>query len=438
MADSGTDTASPVTPVPPLRSDRAFCLFAAARTVSWTGTGISAVVLPVLVYQRTGSAALTGLLAAAEALPYLLFGLLAGAVADRARRRLMMAGCDLGCALLMASIPAAWAAGALTVAQVIAVAFGAATLFVWFDAASFGAVPMLAGPARVVRAVAGLSAASAVTAAVAPALAGGLLAVVTPAQAVILDAASYLVSAALIIAVRRPMEPPRDGAGAKDPGASGSGASRPASIRSSIAEGLAFLWRHPMLRTMTLAVAAMSVAGGGVYGLIVVYANRALGLARTGAGIGLLFSAVALGSAAAAAVLLRLRRRIRPGPLMLISLAAAAVTLAAVAVAPQFGTALAALTCFGLAYSMVTLGGITLRQEVTPPALQSRVNTTGRTLAWGTYPVGAALGGVLAEVLPVRVTLLALAVPVIAAVLLGLRSALYRQEAGPPEQPRLN
>jgi hypothetical protein len=107
----------------------------------------------------------------------------------------------------------------------------------------------------------------------------------------------------------------------------------------------------------------------------------------------------------------------------------AAATLAAVAAAPRFGTALAALARFDLAYTMVTLGGITLRQEVTPPALQSRVNTTGRMLAWGTFPAGAALGGGLAEVLPVRVTLLVLAAPVVGTVLLGLRSPEMRHRA---------
>ena len=62
---------------PPLKKNGAFALFWAARTVSWAGSGISGVVLPVLVYQRTGSPALTSLLAAVEVLPYIAFGLLA-------------------------------------------------------------------------------------------------------------------------------------------------------------------------------------------------------------------------------------------------------------------------------------------------------------------------------------------------------------------------
>ena len=80
-----------------------------------------------------------------------------------------MVGCDLGCAALMAAIPVAAAFGRLTIPLVVLVALGTASLFVWFDAASFGAVPTLAGPGRITAAVSGLSAAGAVTSLVAPA-----------------------------------------------------------------------------------------------------------------------------------------------------------------------------------------------------------------------------------------------------------------------------
>jgi hypothetical protein len=74
----------------------------------------------------------------------------------------------------------------------------------------------------------------------------------------------------------------------------------------------------------------------------------------------------------------------------------------------------------------VTINGITLRQELTPDRLQSRVNTTARMLGWGGYPLGALIGGGLAQVLPIRVTLLVMGTPVAAAALLGWRSPLRR------------
>jgi len=408
----------------PLWINASFAVFWTARTLSWAGTGISGVVLPVLVYDRTGSPALTALLTAVEALPYLAFGLLAGAVADRVRRRGLMVGCDLACAALMGSIPVAWALGRLTAGLVLLAALGTATAFVFFDAASFGAVPALAGRDRVVGAVSGLSAASSVAAMIAPAVAGGLLAVLAPAQAVVVDTASYLASAALLASIRRPFEVRGGPAPGRDPDGRG------------LLDGLRFIWRQPLLRAMTLlAGLPVSVTGGAGTGLIVIYAVRALGLSRADPRIGLLYSAGAAGSAAAALALPRVRRRVRAGRVALIFLALDAAALAGVALAPGFPAALAALACWLFCYSMVTINGITLRQELTPDRLQGRVNTTARMLGWGGYPFGALIGGVLADLLPIRVTLLVMCLPVAAAALAALRSPLNREPAAVP-RPR--
>jgi Transmembrane secretion effector len=400
-----------------LKIPRSFWVFWTARTLSWAGTGISGVVLPVLVYDRTGSPVLTTLLAVAEAVPYLALGLLAGAVADRFRRRGLMVGCDIGCAALMGSIPVAWALGGLTTGLVLLAALGAATAFVFFDAASFGAVPALAGRERVVGAVSGLSAASSVTTMIAPAVAGGLLAVLAPAQAVIVDAASYLASAVLLASIRCPFELPGT-------------AGRPRLAWADMLEGARFIWRQPLLRAMTLLAATpVSVTGGAGIGLIVIYAVRALGLARTDPRIGLLYSAGAAGSTVAALALPRVRRRLRAGRVMLAFLALDAASLAWVALAPGFAVALPALACWEFCYSMVTINGIAERQVLTPDRLQSRVNTTARMLGWGGYPFGALIGGGLADVLPVRVTLLVMCAPVAAAAAAGLRSPPRREPA---------
>jgi MFS family permease len=424
-------------------------LFWAARTVSWAGSGISGVVLPVLVYQRTGSPALTSLLAAVEALPYIAFGLLAGALADRVRRRRLMVGCDLGCAALMAAIPVAGAFGRLTIPLVVLVALAAPSLFVWFDAASFGAVPTLAGPGRVVQAVSGLSAAGSVTGLVAPAVAGGLLALIAPAQAIIVDAASYLISAVLLASIRRPFETrpgggPDDGHGQPDgrqpagddqpDGDQPAGDDRPDGDQpragGGILDGLRFLWGHRLLRAMTMAGTAVSVTGGAGTGLLVVYAVSALGLARTDARIGLLYTTAAAGGLIAAVAVPRIRRRVPAGRVTLAFLGLNVVAVAGVALAPGFGFALIALAGYLFCYSMVTVNGIAYRQEITPDGLQSRVNTAGRMLAWGGYPLGALAGGALAEVLPIRVTLLVMTLPVAISFVLGFRPLSRDRQRG--------
>jgi hypothetical protein len=175
-------------------------------------------------------------------------------------------------------------------------------------------------------------------------------------------------------------------------------------IRADIAEGLRFLWHQPVIRTLTFAVSCVCVSWGGTFGLLVVYANRALHLTHVDVRLGLLYSAGELGGLLAAVSVPMLIRRLAIGPLAAAFLALAAVALAFLAVAPSYDWALLAFFFSEFAYLMVLTTGITVRQMLTPDHLQSRVNPAGRMLAGAGLPVGAALGGLLAEVLPIRLT----------------------------------
>ncbi len=112
------------------------------------GSAVTGVVLPLVVYQITGSAAQTGALFAFRVVPYLLFGLVAGPIADGGNRRRLIIGGNLVEGALVATIPIADLFGDLTIAQIYVVALLAATAFVFSDAAVFGAVPVLVGPER--------------------------------------------------------------------------------------------------------------------------------------------------------------------------------------------------------------------------------------------------------------------------------------------------
>src|ERR1700721_2535385 len=114
-----------------VRTNRAFVVFWSARTVSFAGTGITMVVLPVLVYGMTRSPAWVAALSLIEGAPYLGFGLLAGAVADHMNRKKIMVACDASAAFLLAAVPATAAFHLLSVAQVLIVALGIATVYVW-------------------------------------------------------------------------------------------------------------------------------------------------------------------------------------------------------------------------------------------------------------------------------------------------------------------
>ena len=213
-------------------------------------------------------------LTAVQAAPYLVFGLLAGAMADRLDRKKVMVACAAAAAALLAAVPAAAALHQLALAQLFLAALGIGTAFVWFDAANFGTLPALAGRDQLPAAIS-LPGASGTTALLlGPALGGALLAVMAPPYAVGFDAASYLASAVLLASIRRPFARPAHEQG---PGKR---------IRRDIAEGLAYPGRQPVIRTLTLSVFRACLSWGGTFGLLVVSAHRALHLTHAGAGPG--------------------------------------------------------------------------------------------------------------------------------------------------------
>ena len=199
-------------------------------------TGITMVVLPVLVYGMTGSPAWVASLALIEFVPYLGFGLLAGAVADRVNRKKIMVGCDVTAAFLLAAVPAAAAFHLLGMAQVLIVALGIATAYVWFDAANFGTLPVLVDRAELPVAASLIGSSGQVAFLCAPTIGAALLTVMRPPYALGFDAASYLVSALLLMSIRRPFRRPQH-----EPDR--------LRIRADIGEGLRFLWRQPVIRT---------------------------------------------------------------------------------------------------------------------------------------------------------------------------------------------
>jgi hypothetical protein len=371
------------------------------------------VVLPVLMYRRTGSPLETSVLVALETIPYLVFGLFAGAIADRVDRRRLMWGCELASAALAASIPVASLAGGLTTAQMLVVAAGLGTTFVWFDSASFAALPALVGRDRIVAARSSISAADSISTMAGPAVGGILAATIGPANAMALDAASYVISAGLLATISHQLAAP-------------AAARQVAALRrigADIAEGLRYLWRQHQVRALTLMGAASSIADGAVIGLLVVYANRELGLPRTSALIGVLYAAGGLGAFAGSAALPALVRRVPVPAITLAGNAARLGLLIGFALTRQVAAALILYAALSGCSELIILNGITYRQQVIPDGLQGRVNVVARMTAVGGLPLGSVIGGILATAFDVRVALLVAG--------LGTGAALAYGAAGP-------
>ncbi|MFD4637433.1 MFS transporter [Lentzea sp. NPDC058436] len=388
-----------------LWEDREFRRFWLAGLISNAGSALSGVALPVLMYSLTGSAAYTGALAALTAAPYLVFGLVAGALVDRMRRRSVMVVTDLVSAGLLASVPVAAALDALTPLHLLLVAGGVASVGVWFDAAGFGAVPALVGTDNLVRANSAIWSTATAVHIVAPSVAGVLFAIHGPAATMALDAVSFAVSAALVRTILRPLNPARQPR---------------ASLTSDIREGLEFLWREPAVRFFLGLGLGQAVAGGAVSGLLVVYAFRVFDVPQNDARVGVLFSALAAGSFAATVLMPALSDACDPRRIAAAGLTAGVGVLGLLVGARAWWLAVLGIALWGLTSTVVIVNGITVRQLITPDRLQGRVNLVGRMVTFGVgQPAGALVGGVLADALSVRSALVTAALPLAVAAVVG-------------------
>lgn len=370
------------TPIPPLRRIAGFRNFWLSRTVSCLGSAVTTVALPVLVFQESRSPLLVALVAAAGTLPYLVLGLIAGAVADRMDRRALMIAADCLSALSLASVPAAWVLDVLTVTHVVVVAFLSSSLSLFFEAGVYGLVPDIVGRDGLVRANSAIYGAETVVGIVGTAAAGALITLMNPVGTLALDALSFVCSALFIRAVTNVASRP-----------AGSGGERP-HLREAVAEGLRFLAGHPTLRTLTVVGTLQSFSGGAVLGQLVVLADRVLGIQGSDGRVGLLYTAWSAGGVGGSLLLPRLRRRFDAFRLLLGVLPAGALLGLAVVFATDWRITLVALAAWGTAYLVVLVNTMTYSQEVTPIELQGRVNTTRRTLSSGLgVPLGALVAG---------------------------------------------
>ena len=363
---------------------RDFSRYLSARVLSVAGAVVSAVALPVLVYQLTGSAGWTSAVTAAEALPYLVFGLPAGALADRLDRRKMMVALDFTVAAVLLSVPLAWLAGGVSAPHVVVVAFATQTAFVFFDAANFGALPALVGKDRLPAAYSTLYGRTTVIELVVPGLTGLLVAVVAPAALLAVNALTAVGSALLLRGIASSMANPRPVRGTGE-------------IVADVREGLRFLWHEPIIRTLTLVGATHSFAIGSWMAVLVPFAERVLGVAPRGdVRLAALFGCWGVGAIIASRFLPKLTGRWGGARLALTALPLSALGGVFVLVSPHWIVTCAAIVYWGGTSAVVDINGISYRQRVCPEELQSRVNTTGRMIAWGLgKPLGAALAGAL-------------------------------------------
>lgn len=373
---------------PALRAQPDFLKLWGSETVSLFGTAITTLALPLTAVTRLDATpAQMGMLGAAQFLPFLLLALPLGVWVDRRARRPLMIVANAGRAALLAVIPLGAAAGWLRMDTLYPVALIAGTLDVLFHLSYSAYLPGLVGTARLVQGNSSLQASASVAEIAGPGLAGVLIGWLGAPGALLLDAASYVLAALGISAIRqREVAPARAG--------------HPVHLLTEVREGLGLVVRHPMLRAMVIEAAIFNGAMQALGTLFVLYATRDLHLSP--AQLGLIFGAGGVGALLGSLLAGPLAVRVGFGRALV--LAAALACVAPLLVPAIHGTPATTVPLLMLAYALEGVGvaassihHLSLRQALTPPELLGRMSASYRTVTYGVLPLGALLFGVLGQ-----------------------------------------
>jgi MFS family permease len=321
-------------------------------------------------------------LAALGYLPALLFGLPAGAWADRLPRRGIMIAADLARFVVLATVPAAYLFHVLSIVQLYAAAFCVGAMSVCFDVASPAYLPSLVARPDLARANGRLQVSEQGAAVVGPGLAGWLVGLIGAPLAIAADAASYLASAAFITGIRHQKALPQRQASGK------------ISMRVQIGEGVRQVAASRQLRSIAMTAAIANLFGRLMVVLVPLYLVREAGYRP--AAIGLVFACGSVGFLIGAAAADKVAARIGLGRAIVAGGTVASVALLLIAVPPPrlAGPFIAvALFVYGIGALTFTIGNVTWRQMVTPDELLGRVTAAMRLLTWAAQPVAALLAG---------------------------------------------
>ncbi|MGW0734716.1 MFS transporter [Streptomyces sp. NPDC002851] len=385
-----------------------------AAVLSRFGDALRNAALPLLAASLTRDPFLVTLVSACGYLPWLLFGLLGGAVADRVDQRRAMWATDVVRGLLMAGFAVAVALGHASIALLIALAFVLATLQTLFDNAATAVLPSLVGPEALGSANARLMTGQQFAGGIVAAPLVPVLLAVGLAVPYGVDALTYLVGAVLLASL--PISAP-----ATTPRPAG------ATLRGDIAAGLRALWRDAVLRRLCVASALSNVGVGALIAALVLHVTGWLDAGEGGYAATL--TAFSVGSLAGGLVVGRLAALIGRIAGVLVAGAVQTVCLLTMGLVRELWAALACLAVFGMMNMVWNVNQSTLMQERGPREMLGRISAAFRTVAVGGTPLGALLAGGVATAWGLNAPVL-LAGVLLALAVVSLLPALKSRDIG--------
>ncbi len=365
----------------PARMGRSFRWLVGSSWATNLGDGIAVAAVPLLIASQTQDPALVALAALLQRLPWLLFGLYAGALADRVDRRVLVVLVDALRAAVLAVLVALLVSGAVTVTLVLATAFVLGVAEVFADTTGATLLPMVVDRADLgignARLMAGTLTGNQL---VGPALGAVLFAAGTAwpflVQALLVALGAVLVSRMVLPTTARPERPPH--------------------LRRDVAEGMRWTWRNPAVRTLTLAIVTFNVTYGAAWSVLVLYAGERLDLGPVG--YGALITAGALGGIVGTAFYDRLERLVGLAALMRIGLVIETLTHLGLALTTTAWVAMTILFVFGAHAFVWGTTSRTVRMRAVPLGMQGRVGSLYSIGVFGGIVLGQGLGGVIARI----------------------------------------
>ena len=365
----------------PSRLGSGFRWLVTSSWVSNLGDGFALAAGPLLVASETHDATLVALATLLQRLPWLLFAVFAGALADRWNRALMVASVDLARAAVLGLLAASILTGTVSIALVLVAMFILGTAEVFSSTASNSLLPSIVARDDLTIANARLFLGFAVVYQLAGPPIGAWLfglgrAVPFVGQAVLVGLGAVMVLRIKLPRSEKEPEPLR-------------------AVRHEIWEGVRFTLRHPAIRTLLLTILIFNVTFGAAWSVLVLYSEERLHMGVVG--FGLLTAASAVGGVLGSLGYGWITQRVSLGNIMRVGLIIETLTHLFLALTTVPAVALLIMVIFGAHAMIWGTTSVTVRQRAVPTKMQGRVSSVYSLGVYGGLVIGAAVGGPIAD-----------------------------------------
>jgi MFS family permease len=359
-----------------------------ANAVDSAGDGAFAAALPLLAITLTRDPVLISAVSVATYLPWLVVSLPAGSLVDRRDRVRLMGQAQLIQGAAVTAVAVLIAVHHVSIWTLVCAGLCLGSAQVVFDNAAQAVLPSLVpkdllpranGTQYVVQVIGGSFLGPPV---------GSALFALAPVAPFALDAASFAGSVALLTGLPRP-QPRADKQGSRETGSAG-----------GVTAGVRWLARHKLLRIVVVMLAVSGFCGQLGSATFVLFATQTLHVSVRG--YGLLLASSAAGSVLGGLVNPVLARRVGPVPLLVIVTCVSSARAVGMGLAPNAVILGALMACGGFTTTLWNVVTVSMRQREVPAELFGRVNSVYRMLGWGTRPLGALVGGIVAEAAGLR------------------------------------